>query len=175
MGEILFEEKQRYNQIIFKIIIILGSFIPFVVFAYSYIKQVYFSVATGSDPITSFVLLLSTLLSFIFAFVFIGLFFGSNLRTIVKSDGIEIRYFPFHRKYKKFLLSEIAEYKIRKYSPLLEYGGWGIRWGFSPRGIAYNVYGNMGIQLIFKDGKKILIGTQKPQEFFEAINKINKK
>ncbi len=173
MEQIYFEEKQKYNQFAIKLIIVIGATIPVSVFSYGYVQQVFFDVQFGEPPVTNFALLLSVLLSLMFAIVLIGLFFGSNLKTIVRNGGIEIKYFPFHLKYKTILLSDIAEYKIRKYSPLLEYGGWGIRWGFSPRGMAYNVHGNMGIQLILKDGSKVLIGTQKPEEFFNALNKMN--
>lgn len=32
------------------------------------------------------------------------------------------------------------------------------------RGKAFNMSGNVGIQLIFKNGDQLLIGTKKPQE-----------
>ena len=50
---------------------------------------------------------------------------------------------------------------------MLEYGGWGLRGGFflnKGKGTAYNVSGNIGIQLEFVNGKKILIGTHKRDE-----------
>lgn len=31
------------------------------------------------------------------------------------------------------------------------------------------VSGNLGIQLVFKDGKRLLIGSQYPQQLVEAI------
>jgi len=61
----------------------------------------------------------------------------------------------------------------REYKPIREYGGWGIRYVIG--GIAYNVYGNKGVQLILKNKKKVLVGTQKPEEFYQAIVKANSK
>ena len=51
---------------------------------------------------------------------------------------------------------------MRKYSPLREFGGWGYRVG--PGGKAFNMQGNMGLQLEMMGGEKLLIGTRKPEE-----------
>jgi len=39
---------------------------------------------------------------------------------------------------------------------------------------AYNMSGNQGVQLVFKNGKKLLIGSQKADELAEAIRSIMK-
>jgi hypothetical protein len=53
----------------------------------------------------------------------------------------------------------------------MEYGGWGYRVGGKKSGIAFNVSGNMGVQIELKNGKKILLGTRKPKEAEEALKK----
>ena len=58
----------------------------------------------------------------------------------------------------------------RTYSPMREYGGWGIRFGKS--GKAYNIKGDEGLQLVFKNGKRLLIGSQKSQELAQAVDSI---
>jgi len=51
----------------------------------------------------------------------------------------------------------------------------GFRCGFRKgSGKAYNMKGNQGAQLVFKNGKRLLIGSQKPDELAEAINSIMK-
>jgi hypothetical protein len=62
---------------------------------------------------------------------------------------------------------DIASYEVRTYSALREYGGWGIRLGRN--GKAYNKKGSSGIQLVLASGERILIGTQEPERFIEAI------
>ncbi|MBR5470034.1 MAG: hypothetical protein IKU78_06160 [Paludibacteraceae bacterium] len=100
--------------------------------------------------------------------------FVLNLETEISSEGISVRFFPFHLKKKFFAWDEIVKAEVREYSPLLEYGGWGIRRGKS--GVAYNVKGNMGLQLVLKSGKKILIGTQKTEELKQIlVERENKK
>jgi hypothetical protein len=61
---------------------------------------------------------------------------------------------------------------VRQYSPLTEYGGWGLRPGLFGKGTAFCVSGDMGLQLEFTDNKKLLIGTNKPDELTETLNKI---
>lgn len=60
---------------------------------------------------------------------------------------------------------------IREYRPLKEYGGWGIRDGSSGR--AYNVSGDTGLQIIFKDKERLLIGTIKPGEMKQELEALS--
>ncbi|MFA9212415.1 MAG: hypothetical protein ACEQSR_01025 [Candidatus Methylacidiphilales bacterium] len=86
-----------------------------------------------------------------------------RLNTKINKEGIYFQLFPFQLKGTLITWSEIATIEVRKYSPIKEYGGWGFRYGFK-NGKAYNVSGNMGLQMVLQNGDKILIGTQKPEE-----------
>jgi hypothetical protein len=56
-----------------------------------------------------------------------------------------------------------------KYSPLREFGGWGIR--FAPgKKRAYSVSGNKGVELELSDGMHVLIGSQRPEELTQMID-----
>ena len=81
-----------------------------------------------------------------------------KLRTRIDDEGIHYRMIPFHRKDQTIPWAEIDSVHVRKYSPIVEYGGWGMRYGRNGR--ALNVKGDQGIQVIKKNGKRILIGTQ---------------
>lgn len=94
----------------------------------------------------------------------------ARLETEVRQDGLYIRYVPFHRHFKRFHVGDLSEYCARTYRPILEYGGWGIRCGW--RGRAYNVSGNRGVQLVFRDGRRVLIGSSRPSELEAAIRSI---
>ncbi len=59
---------------------------------------------------------------FIFLVVF---FFGGKLTTLYDEKGITYQFFPFQWKFKHIAWSDIEKAYIRKYKPLLEYGGWG--------------------------------------------------
>jgi len=106
------------------------------------------------------------------------LFFIIKLETKIDHLGVRVRLFPFHLQFKYFPWKNIDKAYIREYSPLMEYGGWGLRIVSFGRGKAYNISGNMGLQLVFKDGQKLLIGTQKSVEmkqFLEEKKNIKRK
>jgi hypothetical protein len=105
--------------------------------------------------------------------VLLILFCMAKLETRVRSDGLYVRFFPFHIGFKKFFFEDFSRYYTREYHPVLEYGGWGIRYGLKS-GKAYNVEGNKGLQIIFKNGKKLLIGSEKPWELVTAIDSVIK-
>ena len=83
----------------------------------------------------------------------------------VRDDGLYIQFFPFSQKLISF--NNIKTCEVRTYSPIKEYGGWGIRYG--KKGKAYNISGNKGVQLDFYEGQPLLIGSQKPEELAQAI------
>ena len=85
--------------------------------------------------------------------------------TEVKNDAIHIRFSPLIRKVIPF--SEIATGAARQYSPIKEYGGWGVRYG--TKGMAYNVSGDQGVQLELTNGKRLLIGSQRSEELAKTI------
>jgi hypothetical protein len=86
-----------------------------------------------------------------------------KLYTRIDAGGVHYRMSIFHWKEQHIPWEEVDQIYVRKYSPILEYGGWGVRYGMR-KGRAFNVRGNYGIQIVKKNGKKILLGTQKPDE-----------
>jgi hypothetical protein len=99
------------------------------------------------------------------------LFWLLKLETEVRTDGLYVRFFPFHIQFRKFTAEDLSEHYARTYRPILEYGGWGIRCGWRG-GKAYNVSGNQGVQLVLKGGKRLLIGSQKAEELADAISSL---
>lgn len=102
--------------------------------------------------------------------VVILLMFINRLETRIDERGIYVKFFPVIPKFKFYPWEEISTAVVRKYSPLMEYGGWGIRFGRN--GKAYNIKGNKGLQLNFKNGSALLIGTQKAEELQKVLNEI---
>lgn len=106
------------------------------------------------------------------AIIFI-LFFIIKLETKIDDLGVRVRLFPFHLQFKYFPWKTIRKAYIREYSAITEYGGWGLRLGLFGRGKAYNISGNIGLQLVLKDNKKLLIGTQKSEEIMKLLKEIS--
>ena len=109
-----------------------------------------------------------TTISFIISFglgMLLPLFFWQmKLVTRIAEEGIYVRFTPFHFKEKFYAWDSLTACYVRTYSPLMEYGGWGIKYGFGGQGLVYNVSGKVGLQLKFKQGDPVLIGTQKGEE-----------
>lgn len=98
----------------------------------------------------------------------VGLMLILRLFVRVFPNGLSIRFTPFRERFISF--EEIATAEARTYRPIREYGGWGIRYaGLKNR--AYNVMGNEGVQLVLKDGERILLGSQRAQELEQAIRR----
>ena len=95
------------------------------------------------------------------------LFYFPELRIKVNEDGLHYQFFPFHLKFHTIKMDEIESFKAMEYSPLKEYGGWGIRYGF--KGKVYNVSGNKGVKIFLKNGSNIMFGSQKYKELAKAL------
>ncbi|MDL2241497.1 hypothetical protein LJB91_01150 [Bacteroidales bacterium OttesenSCG-928-L03] len=102
----------------------------------------------------------------------------SKLTTFINEEGIYYRYFPFHFRDKFIPWDEIEEMQIREFSPIWEFGGYGIRkqvgTRFTKKKTGYIVSGKYGFELRLKNGEYILIGTRRPDEIAEIINSIGK-
>lgn len=89
-----------------------------------------------------------------------------KLETRVAETGVRVRGFWFINRLIPY--ETIASAEKRVYKPLTEYGGWGYRIG--PFGKAYSARGNEGVQLVLKDGGRVLIGSQRADEFARALS-----
>lgn len=162
--EILFSEKQKFKQCwLWLILLGINGLFLFGVF-----KQIIGGQQFGDKPMSNAGLLIVTGLTIALTILFINF----RLDTTIKKDGIYVRFFPFHLKFKYYNWDSLTKSFVRQYSPLTEYGGWGLRLGLFGKGTAFNVSGDKGLQLEFTNNKKLLIGTNKPDELTETLNKI---
>jgi hypothetical protein len=158
MTKILFEEKQSFRQVwIWALLLTINGTL-----LYGMYQQMVLKIPFGNNPMSNSGYIVTIILILLFNLFF----FFLQLRTRIDEEGIHIRFFPLHIKYKSYLWSTISKAYIREYKPIREYGGWGLRLG------AYNVSGNKGLQLEFKNGDKLLIGTNKPDELNAVIQQL---
>lgn len=99
--------------------------------------------------------------------LFMALLLSTKMITEVRWDGLLVRAYPLNRLRRFIPYGEIASCEARTYSPIREYGGWGIKYGRGGR--AYNISGDQGVQLVMKSGERLLIGSQKADELAAAI------
>ncbi|MDX1761445.1 MAG: hypothetical protein R3218_04755 [Christiangramia sp.] len=112
-------------------------------------------------------------IAFILVALIIIFFWIVRLRTKINSTGIYANFTPLKIFKKHYKWSEIEDCYVRKYSPITEYGGWGIRGLGEAK--AYNVSGDTGIQIITKNHEKFLIGTKKPEQAKKIIERYKDK
>lgn len=158
--DVIFQERQKFTQWWIWTIFI-GVFV-----LYFYDVSRYLS----SDPPQNLptALLITGVLLFVVTYIFII----CRLDTLIKTDGIYVRLYPFHIKPKFYSWSSLTKAYVRTYSPIVEYGGWGLRFSIFGKGKAYNIAGNQGLQLELTNRKRILIGTAKPEELTHALVKL---
>ncbi|MDI6873125.1 DUF6141 family protein [Candidatus Solincola sp.] len=160
----IFREEQRFHQWwIYALVLGTAGFAW-----YAFLRQVVLRRPLGNRPSPDWLMVLTWLLMGI---GFPWLFLSARLVVEVREDGLHYRYYPFHRRWHRLAREEIAEAEARTYRPILEYGGWGIRWGWRG-GRAFNVSGNRGVQLRLRDGRRVLFGSRRPEELEVALRKI---
>lgn len=167
MAKELFSEQQQFNQPFIWVMIGIGV-VPMVGFlGWGVYQQIIMGQPWGDEPMSDPGLLLVTFLCFGFIAAIVLLFRYARLETQVDRWGVRYRFSPLIRQWKEIVKSDIKEYQSIKYS----FRGYGIRWGMD--GIkTLNVKGNKGIKFIYGENKKIIIGTQQPDLFLAALDKM---
>ena len=159
----LFAERQRLRQwyIVAIFVFLNGMFIRGL-----YIQLIK-GIPFGSNPMSDTGLVIASSLIFVFTFWF----FSLRLDTVIKEDGIHLRFFRL-AKPQYYPWEKIARFDIVKYKPITDYGGWGIRG--ERRNMVYTVSGNKGLQLYLSNGSKVLIGTRRSKEMEKALRELGK-
>jgi hypothetical protein len=130
--------------------------------AYILCRQLVLGKPVGDHPAanTSLAIIAATIALFVVWFIKL------ELITEVRDDVLEVRFRGLFVR-RVIPLAEIRNFEARTYRPIREYGGWGVRSGAG--GMAYNVSGNRGVDLRLTDGKSLMIGSQRPEEFALAL------
>jgi hypothetical protein len=97
-----------------------------VFFLWALFEQIVMNSPVGNNPVNDFVLII---LALIFGIGFPLFMYTISLDTQVRESGVFIRFWPFHRKWVMFGFDSIQKAEAITYSPLRDYGGWGIRYG----------------------------------------------
>lgn len=166
----VFEEEQRFTQVWLHIILIVCFIVVFISIIKEFIEPEY----GEKNAIVKLIVVIGSMM-LVFAIIL-----SLKLKTRIDEKGIQFRFVPFHFTAKSISWKEIENAYVKKYNPISDYGGWGMKGGpfwRKGKGVAYNVKGNVGIQLELKTGKKILIGTQKDADVKRVLqtylNKTN--
>ncbi|MBL7967278.1 MAG: hypothetical protein JNK09_09765 [Prolixibacteraceae bacterium] len=167
MKKVLFSEKQQFRQW-WNILLILVATVPAMVFSgYALYQQTVNGIQVGDEPAPNAVLA-------IFIVVMMALlwsYLAMKLEVWIDQEGIHYRFWPLIFKERLISIYEIQRYEIRQYRPIVDYGGWGMKKSFK-WGRAYNISGNIGLQLYLNNNKKVLFGTQRQQAILHAMDTV---
>jgi hypothetical protein len=170
-GHYLFHEEQDFRQAWIIILIFIGVLAMLTLMGYGLYQQIQLGKPWGDQPMSDGGLIITSIASVIGVSLTALLILNLKLITEVRNDGFYYRFPPLINRMRSIKLSEIEKFEVGKYNPLLEYGGWGIRYRISG-GKAYNVRGSQGVSFYLKNGRKVLFGTQNPPELRDALNKM---
>jgi hypothetical protein len=158
-GEVLFRERQSFQ---------LGRgrttalAIPPAALTILSLRQIVWHRPWGNPPMTTGGLLFLTAM---IALVFLRLV-TVCLATELRPAQLSIALKGVWRR-TRVPVAEIRSAVPVKYDAAREYGGYGIRPG--PRGRAYIASGAEAVQLELRDGRKILLGSHRPDELARGI------
>ncbi|MBG43838.1 MAG: hypothetical protein CL530_07705 [Aequorivita sp.] len=155
-----FTETQKFTQWWLWLLLFGVAAIP----VYTLYTQIYLGIPVGNPPISD----AGVVAIAVSILAVVALFLVITLRTRIDASGVRMQFFPF--------LTKNVSWAHIKHAEVINYGfvgGWGIRL-WTPYGTVYNIKGNKGLAIQLLDGKKFLIGTQKPKELIEVLQNIKK-
>lgn len=94
------------------------------------------------------------------------LFTLSHLDVDVTDDAVTVA-FRYLWPARRIAMEDIVGLEVKRYRPLVDYGGWGVRLG--PAGWAFSTGGTVGVKLRLRRGFPVLIGTEHAQALEAAI------
>jgi hypothetical protein len=138
-------------------------------FAYGMFQQLVLRQPWGDRPLSDDILIVNSILIISVMIIMLLVFFNSVLEVVVDRGSISYRYFPLIRSWRRIEKETIHSFEIKTYYMK----GYGIHRDLRGNK-TINVKGHVGIELTMLDGKRLLLGTQKPGDFLDALNKMKK-
>ena len=167
-GKIIFKETQKFNKYILYFAVFFTVFFLLGPIYYGAWQQLVIGEPWGNEPMSDNGILLLCIVLTVFVIAIFTFIYIHKLVVEIDEGTIRYYFFPYFGSFRSVPKEKLKKAYVRKYRPVLEYGGWGYRWGFH-KGKAYNIWGKWGLQLEFENDKKLLLGTQKPKELESAI------
>lgn len=136
---------------------------------FGFIQQIVLGMPFGTNPGPDFAIWIVWLLVGISLPL---LLWHARLEIKVYGDRLDYRWAPFVKR--SVPMDRIKSATAKTYRPVMEYGGWGLRYGGKKRGWAYSMKGNRGVFIECHDGKCFLLGSEEADTLANAINALLK-
>ncbi|MFY0606196.1 MAG: hypothetical protein JXR10_05745 [Cyclobacteriaceae bacterium] len=167
-GKIIFEEEQMFRYT-WSYWLLVACTAPIVIGACVGIyQQIILDSPFGDNPMSDGTLIIVSVLTCSLLLSILCLFHFMKLKVTIDQSNIHYSFFPFINCTKTIHFQDIESAEVITYNPIWDYGGWGYRW-HPTNGRAINVKGERGLKIIFKNGKKLLLGTQKTYDLRQAV------
>ncbi|MBI5570150.1 MAG: hypothetical protein HY914_09415 [Desulfomonile tiedjei] len=170
LDEVIFREIQRFRQPWVWILTGATAAVVIGVMTYGLIYQLGFGKPWGNNPLPDAALIVVASAGILLMLGVLWLTWAARLITEVRNSGLYVKYYPFHLSFHKIDLRNLKRFEARTYRPIWDYGGYGIKCGL--KGKAYNVSGNRGVNLTFKKGRDLMIGSQRAEELARALELV---
>ena len=91
-------------------------------------------------------------------------------RTMVTRKELSVRWGLLGLKVLRLKVEDISEAVLHKFAPLRDFGGYGIR--INREMTAYYLRGNRGVKIKLNNGKKYLVGSDRPQQLADVLQTL---
>jgi len=164
-----YKETQKFTQWWLWVVVLISTVPVAAILILGFFKQIILGVEWGSKPMSDSTLIIVMVITLAMLAAVLWLFVAAELTIEVRDRAIFYSFPPLLPKMARIGLEEIESWEVRRYSAIGEYGGLGWR-GFGKKK-GYIVRGNQGLQLILGGSKKLLLGTQEPDDLKKAVER----
>jgi hypothetical protein len=102
---------------------------------------------------------------------FAALFWG-GFHVVADRRGVHLRLGPLGIPIRNLSWQEIRTVRLREFSPLAEFGGWGLR--YRPGTTALFLRGRRGAEIVIASGRSWLVGSDHPERLCEVLEAARK-
>jgi hypothetical protein len=150
-----------------------GCLIMIGILSFGAYQQLILDQPWGSEPNTDQGLLWILVGSILLVIAIITFITLHKITIRIDERTLSYAFNPYFFRPRVLKKGDVREIWVRKYKPIREYGGWGYRLGIM-KGRAFTINGFWGLQIVFSNGKKLLIGTRQPEELTKAIEQLKR-
>jgi len=165
-SKIYYHEEQRMDK---PWLWLIFSLVSALIFSYGLYQQLVLKKPWGENPLNDKGLIfVSVAVTLIFVIVYC-VYKSAKMTVDITDRGIVLHYKPYIKNEIIFRFEEIESYHKKEYSLIKDVGGRGIKKRPLHKLTSYTVSGRKSVFLKMKSGRKVIIGTQRPEAFVSNL------
>lgn len=173
MSRRYFEEIQLFRQNLWLWYIFAAfSMLLMIPLLYGMYQQLVLGDPWGDKPLSDNGLAMLFLFSLAGWLLVMWILYSVRLEVYIDNEGLHYSFFPHSAAWKVITKNQIVSYEVRHSRNLFEMGGIGYHRNRFRKTRSMTIRGSKHIRLILPGNSKLLIGTQKPEEFDRALRRL---